>query len=144
MRTLKNWKKPFQKIEIGKGECLEKGTEIAILSFGTIGNKIVEIFNELPEKKFSHYAMKFVKPLDEAMLFDIFNTYKSIVTIEDGTIIGGFGGAVLEFAAKNNLNSKEIKLLGVPDSFIEHGKVYELFNEIGLSNEELITFLLNL
>ncbi len=142
--TLKNWKKPFEKVQIGKGECVHKGNEIAILSIGTIGNKIIEIQNQLPEEKFSHYAMKFVKPLDESLLLTILTTYKSIVVIEDGTIIGGFGSAVLEFAAKNNINSKEIKLLGVPDNFVEHGKVCDLYNEIGLSKIDLITFLLNL
>ena len=88
--------------------------------------------------------MKFVKPLDEDLLFEIFEKHKSIVTIEDGTVIGGFGCAVLEFAAKNKLNSKEIKQLGIPDHFLEHGKVYELFNDIGLSEIKLADFLLKL
>ena len=142
--TSSDWKKPFKKVEIGKGELISEGTDIAILSIGTIGNKIIEIQPELPPNKFSHYSMKFVKPLDEDLLFEIFEKHKSIVTIEDGTVIGGFGCAVLEFAAKNKLNSKEIKQLGIPDHFLEHGKVYELFNDIGLSEIKLADFLLKL
>ncbi|MBP8792902.1 MAG: 1-deoxy-D-xylulose-5-phosphate synthase [Lutibacter sp.] len=142
--TSSDWKKPFKKVAIGKGELISEGTDIAILSIGTIGNKIIEIQPELPPNKFSHYSMKFVKPLDEDLLFEIFEKHKSIVTIEDGTVIGGFGCAVLEFAAKNKLNSKEIKQLGIPDHFLEHGKVYELFNDIGLSEIKLADFLLKL
>ena len=142
--TVADWKKPFKKVEFGKGELISEGTDIAILSVGTIGNNIIEIQSELPKNKFSHYSMKFIKPLDEALLFEIFEKHKTIVTIEDGTIIGGFGSAVLEFSAKNKFNSKEIKQLGVPDHFLEHGKVYELFNDIGLSNEKIVEFLLEL
>ena len=142
--TSSDWKKPFKKVAIGKGELISEGTDIAILSIGTIGNKIIEIQPELPPNKFSHYSMKFVKPLDEDLLFEIFEKHKSIVTIEDGTVIGSFGCAVLEFAAKNKLNSKEIKQLGIPDHFLEHGKVYELFNDIGLSEIKLADFLLKL
>lgn len=138
-----DWQQPFQKIEIGKGECISEGKEIAVLSIGTIGNTIIEIQNELHSYNFSHYSMRFVKPLDEDLLHYIFKKHNKIVTVEDGTIIGGFGSAILEFAAKNNYNNTTIKQLGVPDNFIEHGKMTELFNDIHLSKETLIEALIN-
>ncbi len=85
--------------------------------------------------------MRFVKSLDEGLLHKIFNKHKTVVTIEDGTIIGGFGSAILEFAAKNKYTNTSIKHLGIPDNFIEHGKVDELFDSISLSKEKIKTFL---
>jgi len=142
--VLIDWKQPFSTIEIGKGTCITEGNEIAILSIGTIGNKIIEIQNSLPKNKFAHYNMRFVKPLDQTLLNQIFQKFKTIVTIEDGTIVGGFGSAILEFASENNYSTNSIKQLGIPDNFIEHGKVDELFQSIHLSNEALLNFLLNL
>jgi 1-deoxy-D-xylulose-5-phosphate synthase len=131
-------------IEIGKGEYIFQGQEIAILSIGTIGNSIIEIKNELPKNKFSLYNMRFVKPLDEDLLHFIFKKYKTIVTIEDGTVIGGFGSAVLEFSSKFGYNNIKIKQLGIPDTFIEHGKNYELFKSIDLSSQKILQLLLKL
>lgn len=142
--TISNWKQAFTKIEIGKGACISEGTDIAILSIGTIGNKIIELQKELPSNKFAHYNMRFVKPLDEVLLHTIFKKFNTIITIEDSTIIGGFGSAILEFASKNNYKKNSIKLLGIPDSFIEHGKTEALFESIYLSNNTLKDFLLEL
>jgi 1-deoxy-D-xylulose-5-phosphate synthase len=142
--TLIDWKKPFGKIEIGKGICVSEGLEIAVLSIGTIGNKLIEIQQELPKNKVAHYAMRFVKPLDEKLLHQIFKKFETIVTIEDGTIVGGFGSAILEFASNNNYTNKTVKHLGIPDHFIEHGKVDELFESIHLSKEKIKEFLLKL
>ncbi|MBI9041002.1 1-deoxy-D-xylulose-5-phosphate synthase [Lutibacter sp.] len=142
--TLINWKLPMHTIEIGKGEYIFQGQEIAILSIGTIGNSIIEIKNELPKNKFSLYNMRFVKPLDEDLLHFIFKKYKTIVTIEDGTVIGGFGSAVLEFSSKFGYNNTKIKQLGIPDTFIEHGKNYELFKSIDLSSQKILQLLLKL
>jgi 1-deoxy-D-xylulose-5-phosphate synthase len=139
-----DWKQPFQKIEIGKGECILEGKKIAVLSVGTIGNTIIELQNELPKNTVAHYNMRFVKPLDTHLLHQIFKQFNTIVTIEDGTIIGGFGSAVLAFASNNNYQNKTIKHLGIPDNFIEHGKVDELFQSIHLSKENIKTFLLKL
>ncbi len=140
--TILDWKQPFSSIEIGKGECISKGEEIAILSIGTIGNIIKEIQPELPTNKFSHYNMRFVKPLDEKLLKIIFNKYKMVVTIENGTIIGGFGTAILEFAAKNNYKKIVIKTIGIPDEFVPHGTVNELFDKLHLSKEQIKSTLL--
>lgn len=142
--TLIDWKQPFAEIEIGKGSCVSEGSEIAVLSIGTIGNKLIELQQELPKNKVAHYPMRFVKPLDEDLLHQIFKKFETIVTIEDGTIVGGFGSAILEFASNNNYKNKTVKHLGIPDHFIEHGKVDELFESIRLSKEKIKEFLLKL
>ncbi|WP_242130806.1 1-deoxy-D-xylulose-5-phosphate synthase [Aestuariivivens marinum] len=128
-----NWKQPFSKIEIGKGIQLKKGNKVAVLSIGSIAKNVTEAIQSLD---FSHYDMRFVKPLDETLLDYIFSTYKSIVTVEDGTIRGGFGSGVLEFASEHNYTNP-IKLLGIPDVFIEHGNVDELQSAIGLDTKSL-------
>lgn len=142
--TIIDWKQPMQKIAIGKGNCIAEGKEIAILSIGTIGNSIIDLQPNLPTQIFSHYNMRFVKPLDESLLHKIFKKYNIVVTIEDGTIIGGFGSAILEFASKNKYTNKSIAHLGIPDNFVEHGKVEELFENNHLSKEKILTFLSNL
>lgn len=142
--TLINWKLPMETIKIGKGECITEGNDLAILSIGTIGNTIIEIQSKLPQNSFAHYNMRFVKPLDEELLHTIFKKFKKIATIEDGSIIGGFGSAILEFASKHNYNNFTIKQLGIKDTFIEHGKIYELFNSIELSKENILKTLFKL
>ncbi|QCX40763.1 1-deoxy-D-xylulose-5-phosphate synthase [Aureibaculum algae] len=134
MGTMQNWQQPFSTIEIGKGETIKEGSKVAILSIGTIGNKIKEAYTDNANKDtIAHYNMRFVKPLDENLLHKVFKKFKNIITIEDGTIVGGFGSAVLEFAQQHGYKDKNIEILGIPDIFIEHGKTEELFNSIGLS-----------
>jgi len=120
-----DWQKPYEKIEIGKAICLKKGTKTTVLSTGTIGNNVTMALAEIgnPET-IAHYDFAFVKPLDENLLHTIFNSFEDIITIEDGVIKGGFGTTIAEFASKNNYNSK-IKVLGIPDEFIEQGTVEE-------------------
>ncbi|MBG7630379.1 MAG: 1-deoxy-D-xylulose-5-phosphate synthase [Bacteroidetes bacterium] len=139
-----DWKQPFQKIEIGKGTCITEGTKIAVLSIGTIGEKIIELQNEFPNNEVAHYNMRFVKPLDTALLHNIFNKFDTIITIEDGTVVGGFGSAILAFSSENEYQNKAIKHLGFPDNFIEHGKVNELFENNHLSTVAIKDFILNL
>lgn len=127
------WRQPFNTIKIGKAEQLKKGKNLAILSIGTIAKNVSEAITDL---NISHYDMRFVKPLDEVLLHAIFKTYNNIVTVEDGTIKGGFGSAILEFAATHNYKNT-VKLLGVPDEFIEHGKVDELQEMVGLNPKTL-------
>ena len=128
-----DWKQPFKKIEIGKGVQLKKGTDLAVLSIGTIAKNVTEAINNL---NVSHYDMRFVKPLDEKLLHHIFKTYKTIITVEDASIKGGFGSAILEFASTNNYKNTT-KVLGIPDTFIEHGSVSELQQSVGLDAESL-------
>lgn len=139
-----DWKQPFSSIEIGKEICVSEGTEIAVLTIGTIGNAIIKLQNEFPKNKVAHYHFRFVKPLDEKLLHLIFKKFNTILTLEEGSVIGGFGSAVLEFASKNNYKNNTVKLLGVPDFFIEHGKTNELFKSIHLDNESLKNLILKL
>ena len=129
---LLNWKKPFKEIEIGKGECIKEGNTVAILSIGTTANTVSNVIDNNPQfEDIGHYDMRFVKPLDGFLLKTLFKKYKAIISIEDGTIIGGFGSAVLEFANANNYKNK-IEILGIKDQFTEHGTISELklINEI--------------
>ncbi|WP_242202976.1 1-deoxy-D-xylulose-5-phosphate synthase [Aestuariivivens insulae] len=132
-----DWIQPFSKIEIGKGVTLKKGIKIAVLSLGSIAKNVTEAIKNMD---ISHYDMRFAKPLDEVLLHHIFNTYETIVTIEDGTIKGGFGSAILEFASEHNYTNP-IKLLGVPDEFIEQGSVDELQIAIGLDTISIANYL---
>lgn len=132
-----DWKQPFTKIEIGKGVLLKKGKTVAILSIGTMANNVSEAIKDL---NVSHYDMRFVKPLDQNLLHNIFKTHETVITIEDNTIKGGFGSAVLEFASENNYKNN-IKTLGIPDTFVEHGKVSELQNILGLDAVSLASFI---
>jgi 1-deoxy-D-xylulose-5-phosphate synthase len=121
-----NWKTNYEKLEIGRAKCLKKGTEVAVLSNGTIGNNVIEaLVNIKNPDTIAHYDFAFVKPLDEKSLHAIFAAFKTIITIEDGVINGGFGSAILEFAALYQYSSK-IQILGIPDEFIEQGTVAEL------------------
>ncbi len=123
-----DWKFPtdFQKIEIGKALKLKKGKKVAILSTGTIAENVTNALNEMEDDDhFAHYHFGFVKPLDDKKLHKICDKFSTIITVEDGVTTGGFGSAVLEFAAKNDYIN-EIFLCGVPDYFIEHGTIDEL------------------
>jgi 1-deoxy-D-xylulose-5-phosphate synthase len=128
-----DWKQPFSKIKIGKGFQLKKGKNIAILSIGNIAKNVSAAIKNL---NISHYDMRFVKPLDVSLLHIIFKENETIITVEDNAIKGGFGSAILEFASEHNYKNN-IKTLGIPDRFIEHGKIDELYKLIGLNAEEL-------
>lgn len=127
------WKTKMKEIQIGKGRKLKEGKDIAILSFGHPGNFAAAAIRDVKADGLdpAHYDMRFVKPLDEEMLHEVFNNYNKIITIEDGTVVGGFGSAILEFMAANNYKA-EVKILGIPDIIIEHGTPKQLYNEIGI------------
>ena len=123
--TTVDWEQPYSEIEIGKANCLQEGTRIAVLSNGPIGNNVITaLSNAGHPDSIAHYDFAFVKPLDEPLLHLIFNKFEKIITIEDGVIKGGFGSAIAEFSAENNYN-REIKILGIPDEFIEQGSVMQ-------------------
>lgn len=141
---LLNWKTSYKTIEIGKGICLKEGKNIAVLSIGTTANTVTDVIeNNSKFETIGHYDMRFVKPLDKSLLHSIFNNYKAIITIEDGTIIGGFGSAILEYANTNNYKIP-IEILGVKDKFTQHGTVEELKAINGLNTIELSEKLLEL
>ena len=132
-----DWKQPFEKIKIGTGIELKKGNNIAVLSIGTISKNLeTAIKNCDDESAIAHYDMRFVKPLDLALLHDIFKSYRHIITIEDNAIAGGFGTAILEFAVSHEYKNT-VEILGVPDTFIEHGSITELQKSIKLDAESL-------
>jgi 1-deoxy-D-xylulose-5-phosphate synthase len=130
--VMPNWKTPFEELEIGKGRKVSEGEDIAILTIGHIGNYVVEAKALLREEELSpaHFDMRFVKPIDEAMLHDVFKKFKKIITVEDGCLMGGFGSAVLEFMADNNYSAQVVRL-GIPDRIVEHGEQIELQTECG-------------
>ena len=127
------WKSPFEAIEIGTGVQLEQGEGLAVLSIGAISNTVTEAIRGL---NCGHYDMRFIKPLDESLLHTIFKTHSTLITIEDGVENGGFGSAVLEFAATHRYKN-DVVVKGIPDEFIEHGAIDNLQQLIGVSANEL-------
>ena len=125
-----DWKKPFEQLAIGQGRRLKEGKEVAILTFGHPGNNAQTAIRNLRLEGIdpAHYDMRFVKPLDEALLHEVFQNYKLVVTVEDATVVGGLGSAVLEFMNEHNYHS-QVRILGIPDTIVEHGSVKELQQE---------------
>jgi 1-deoxy-D-xylulose-5-phosphate synthase len=130
--VMPDWKKPMEEIIIGKGRKLKTGKDIAILSLGHPGNFAATAIRDLKADGITpaHYDMRFAKPLDEELLHEALSAYHKIITVEDGTIVGGFGGAVAEFMAKHEYKN-ELHILGIPDRIIEHGTLKELHKESG-------------
>ncbi|HYK43959.1 MAG TPA: 1-deoxy-D-xylulose-5-phosphate synthase [Parafilimonas sp.] len=130
--VMSEWKTPFREIKIGTGRKLKDGEGIAILSFGHPGNFATAAIRELKTEGINpaHYDLRFVKPIDEELLHEVFREFDKVITVEDGTVVGGFGSAVLEFMNENNY-SAQIKMLGIPDRIIEHGSPKELHHECG-------------
>jgi 1-deoxy-D-xylulose-5-phosphate synthase len=130
--TMPEWRTPLKKMEIGKGRMIKDGEEIAILTIGHPGNFAVSACKQLATDELhpAHYDMRFVKPLDEELLHEIAQRFNKIITVEDGTVVGGFGSAILEFMAANNYHP-EVRILGIPDRIVEHGKPEELHHECG-------------
>jgi 1-deoxy-D-xylulose-5-phosphate synthase len=134
-----DWKNKFEKIEIGTARCLKKGSKLAILTVGHVGNTVTEIISKLDEpEEVGHYDMRFVKPLDKETLQTIFSTYDQIITVEDGTIMGGFGSSVLEFANEVGV-SIPVSIFGIPDDFIEHGEMTETHQLAGIDFDTLFS-----
>jgi len=131
--VMPEWRTEMKEIKIGTGRKIKDGKDIAILSLGHPGNFVSAAIRELKAEGFdpAHYDMRFVKPLDENMLHEVFSKYDKVITVEDGAIQGGFGSAVLEFMAANNYKA-EIKILGIPDRLVEHGTPRQLYEEIGI------------
>ena len=134
--VMPEWKTPFESLEIGKGRKLKDGQHIAILSFGHPGNFAAAAIRDVKAEGINpaHYDMRFVKPIDEALLHEVFAKFSKIITIEDGTVVGGFGTAVLEFMNQHGYHA-EVKIMGIPDRLVEHGTPRELYNEIGLNSQ---------
>jgi 1-deoxy-D-xylulose-5-phosphate synthase len=140
-----NWKTPFKKIEVGKGRLVKEGSDVAILSIGHPGNMVTTAIEALAAEGIhpAHYDMRFVKPIDEALLHEVFGKYDKVITVEDGCIMGGMGSAVLEFMADHGYQARLVRL-GIPDKFIEHGEQSELYDECGFSAKAIQTNVLQL
>ena len=130
--VLEHWHTPFEEIEIGTGRKIKEGEELAVLTIGHVGNYVVEVCEKLEQQgiNIAHYDLRFIKPLDEKLLHEVFSNYRKIITVEDGCLQGGFGSAVLEFMV-DNAYAAEVRRLGIPDTIIEHGDQIELHNECG-------------
>lgn len=130
--VMTEWKTAFQKIKVGTGRKLTSGSDVAILTIGHPGNFAQEAIDKLSKEGISvaHYDMRFVKPIDEIMLHEVFTKFDKIITVEDGCVMGGFGSAVIEFMADQGY-SANIKRLGIPDEFIHHGTQPELWADCG-------------
>ena len=140
--VMPEWRTEMKEIKIGTGRKLKDGKEIAILSIGHPGNFAAAAIRDVKAEGINpaHYDMRFVKPLDEAMLHEVFGKYSKVITVEDGTVVGGFGTAVLEFMNQHGYKA-EVKILGIPDRLVEHGTPKQLYDEIGIDANGIATAL---
>lgn len=134
--VMPDWKKPFERLEIGKGRKVKDGEDAAILTIGHIGNYAVKACEMLQNEGINaaHYDLRYVKPLDEEMLHEVFRKFDKIVTVEDGCLMGGMGSAVVEFMTEHGYMAR-VKRLGIPDRIVEHGEQIELHRECGFDPE---------
>jgi 1-deoxy-D-xylulose-5-phosphate synthase len=140
-----DWEKPFSKIEIGKAQVIKEGSEIAILSIGTIADNVlsaIEMISTSEKERIGCIDIRFLKPIDEELLHKVFKKHRTIITVEDGTVVGGLGTTVASFAVKNQYKNK-IESLGIPDVFPEHGSIEQLRNISGISSEKIKNIILN-
>ncbi len=124
------WRTPFEEMKIGKGRKLRDGQDIAILSFGHPGNFAVSAIRDLRAEGIhpGHYDLRFVKPIDQDLLHEAFSKYKKFITVEDGTVVGGFGSSILEFMSAHGYKA-DVRILGIPDRIVEHGSPKDLHQE---------------
>jgi 1-deoxy-D-xylulose-5-phosphate synthase len=137
--VMPEWRTPFETMIFGKGQIVQEGSEVAILSIGHPGNFVIEACKELFAQgiKPTHYNMRFVKPIDEEIMHEVGKKYRHVITIEDGCIMGGFGSACLEFFAAHHYHPT-VKILGIPDRIVEHGKPSELHRECGYDKQAVV------
>jgi 1-deoxy-D-xylulose-5-phosphate synthase len=133
------WKTAMKKVKIGTGRKLNSGNDIAILTVGHPGNFAQDAIAEMKKSgaSIAHYDMRFVKPIDETMLHEVFTKFDKIITVEDGCLMGGFGSAVIEFMADQRY-SAEVVRLGIPDAYIQHGTQKELWDECGFDTNAIV------
>ena len=144
--VLIDWKCPLEAVPIGKGRKLKDGDVLAIITLGPIGNaasKAIERAEKDTGMRFAHYDLRFLKPLDEEMLHEIGKRYPKIITVEDGVLKGGMGSAILEFMSDNGY-TPQIKRLGIPDKFIQHGPVKDLYSICGIDTETIYQTIIQL
>ena len=139
---LVDWKTPMKEIKVGTGRKLKDGKDIAVLTFGHPGNFAAEAIRDVKKEGINpaHYDMRFVKPLDEEMLHEVFSKFNKIITVEDGTVVGGFGSAILEFMNEHSYKA-DVTILGIPDRLVEHGTPKQLYDEIGIDANAIAAML---
>ena len=139
---LVDWKTPMKEIKVGTGRKLKDGKDIAVLTFGHPGNFAAAAIRDVKQEGINpaHYDMRFVKPLDEEMLHEVFSNYSKVITVEDGTVVGGFGSAILEFMNEHGYKA-DVKILGIPDRLVEHGTPKQLYDEIGIDANAIAAML---
>ncbi len=140
--VMPEWKTEMKKIKVGTGRKLKDGSDIAILSLGHVGNFAASAIRDVKSEGINpaHYDMRFAKPLDEAMLHEIFGKFNKVITIEDGTVVGGFGSAILEFMNEHGYKA-DVRIMGIPDRLVEHGSPKQLYDEIGIDANGIATTL---
>lgn len=137
--SMPEWHTPFKEIEIGRGRCLKEGTDIAVISLGPIGKVAEQAIAKAEKttgKQIAHYDLRFLKPLDEEMLDEIGRNFKKVLTLEDGSLNGGMGSAILEFMSEHGY-TPSVKRIGIPDSFVQHGALKELYHLCGMDEESI-------
>jgi 1-deoxy-D-xylulose-5-phosphate synthase len=144
---LTDWKCPLEPIEVGTGRMMKEGKHLAIITLGPIGNIAADAIATYeaahPEVKIAHYDLRFLKPLDNNMLHSIGQKFNRIITVEDGVIAGGMGSAIMEFMAANGY-SPVIKPMGIPDKFVEHGTVDELYKLCQMDKDSVYKAILDI
>jgi 1-deoxy-D-xylulose-5-phosphate synthase len=130
-----DWKRPFSRIDTGKGRLIKKGTGIAVLTVGPIGTMVKDICEDPRYADIGHYDMRFVKPLDKDLLDEIFRAYSIVITLEDGAVRGGFGQAVLAYRNSKNADHVHVEIHGLPDQFVDHGSLSTLKQKLELDQE---------
>ena len=138
--VLVDWQCPLEEIPVGKGRCLKKGKDIALLTLGPIGTtaaRAIERYEQETGQSVAHYDLRFLKPLDETLLHEVGKNFTRIITVEDGVLKGGMGTAVLEFMADNGYTPQVVRI-GIPDHFVEHGTVKQLYHLCGMDEEGII------
>jgi 1-deoxy-D-xylulose-5-phosphate synthase len=136
--VMPEWRTEMKEIKVGTGRKLKDGVDIAILSFGHPGNFAASAIRDVRAEGINpaHYDMRFVKPLDEEMLHEVFSRYHKIITVEDGTVVGGFGSAILEFMNAHGYKA-DVRIMGIPDRLVEHGTPKQLYEEIGIDGNAI-------
>ena len=132
---LVDWKCPLEEVEVGIGRRMREGKSVAVLSIGPIGTSVEQAIDE-SNLDIAHYDMRFLKPLDNKLLQEVGEQFKTIITVEDGSRDGGMGSAVLEWMADHDYTPRVIRL-GIADNFVEHGTVEQLYEACGISKEAI-------
>ena len=141
--TLVDWRCPLETVEVGKGRCITEGTDVALLTLGPIGKVMEEAVAQAKKQGVSvaHYDMRFLKPIDTDILRKVGENFKYVITLEDGTVKGGLGSAVLEYMAAHGYTPK-VEIMGIPDEFIEHGAPEELYRLCKMDKEDVLRAIL--